>query len=52
MMFTLSIWTGLGSSEDPYQTSTEYDISSEDRQLRANSADPDKTPAMYPICSK
>ena len=35
------------NSEDPSQTSTEYDVSYEDRQLRAN-----KTPAVYPICSK
>ena len=40
------------NSEDPDQTSTEYDISSKDRQLRAISVDPDKTQTVYPICSK
>ena len=40
------------NSEDPDQTSTEYDISSKNRQLRAISVDPGKTPTVYPICSK
>ena len=45
-------WQAHANSEDPDQTSTEYDISSKNRQLRAISVDPGKTPTVYPICSK
>ena len=40
------------NSEDPDQTSTEFDIYSKEWQLRAIIVDPDKTPTVYHICSK
>ena len=40
------------NSKDPDHTSTECDISCKEWQLRAISVDPDKTPTVYPICSK
>ena len=37
------------NSEDPDQTSTEFDIYSKEWQLRANIVDPDKTPTLLKL---